>query len=226
MHFPLDPPWSTMLAGVSNIATLCLGYYIARWRTRRRWKAVVHHAEHAWEGWDDTDIDQELQAYRALDPKKMFDDDGKTRPETYRTMKETFVDIGGYLVILHPGDAFRVDRIVSSKGKPTGKPSSVFADMNAAVQADIARDPEGFHLAMCGQELPADEHILVIRTRCLTCKTPVAVKVVPIQDVTALELVQPQGWRLIFENRRPRAAFSLQCPACRKDILHQSEPNG
>ncbi len=226
MQFALEPPWSTVLAAVSNIATLCLGYYVARWRTRRRWKAIVHHAEHAWEGWDEQDIEQELRAYRALDPKKMFDDDAQTRQlETYRTMKETFVDIGGYIVVLHPGDAFRVQRIPSSEGKPLGKPSSVFADMNAAVQADVARDPAGFHLAITGQNLPSDK-IAAFRTACLTCKAPAVITLEPIKDVTAFELLQPDGWRLIFENRRARAAFSLQCPECRKDILHESEPNG
>lgn len=225
MHFPLDPPWSTVLAGVSNIATLCLGYYVARWRTRRRWKAIVHHAEHAWEGWDEKDIEHELHAYRALDPTKMSDDDIKARRvETYRTAKETFVDIGGYIVILHPGDVFRVDRISSSKGKPTGKPSSIFAEANAALEAAVARDPAGYFMAMTGQELPADEQAMVLRTRCLTCKLPTEVKVVPIEGLTVLELVQREGWRLIFENRRPRAAFSLQCPACRKNILNESEP--
>lgn len=226
MQFPLELPWSTVLAGLSNIACLYLGYLFARWRTRRRWKAVVHHAQHAWKDWTDEDIDQELHAYRALDPKKMFDDDApvKTRPfETYRTAKETFVDIGGYIVILHPADVLRVERMAGSVGKPTGKPSSLYE--HAAELERVAPDPEKLFEALSGQS-PGENLNYTIAVRCLTCKQPAPLEVHPIQGVTAFELVQPAGWRLIFENRRARAAFSLQCVGCRTDILHEPEPHG
>jgi hypothetical protein len=219
MHFaPLDYPWKFILDSLFTSAMVYVGMRYERYRSQRRYRAVVKHAQHAWEGWTEEDVKHELRTGVDFERKPQFT--RKSGPlEQYRTAKETIIDIGGYMVILHPGDAFRVQRL--GEAEP---PVSWFGERLAESDESIAHDPVKFYEALTGQIGGLLNYTIAIR--CLTCKRPAPLEVHPIDGVTAFELIQPEGWRLDFESvTRPHLAFSLRCADCRKDPLHESEPS-
>jgi hypothetical protein len=203
MHFaPLDYPWKFILDSLFTSAMVYVGVRYERWRWHRLGAAIRDRAKGAWKDWTDEDLKQELHSIAKFSRES-------APLEQYRTAKETLIDIGGYTVILHPGDAFTVERIGDTK--PLGqRDESVY---NTQVSYE----------ALTGQGAPSLNYTIAIR--CLTCKRQAPLEVHPIDGVTAYALIQPKGWRLDFESvtLRPHAAFSLRCAECRKDPLHESE---
>lgn len=205
MHFPLSAPWAELLSLVFGLAMFYIGRRFELRRARLRRAAITARAQGSWDNWTEADIKQELRGTVS------------TETERYRTAKATSIDCGGMRVMLDAGDVFTVHRN-SGAAPETKRVSTWFEERNAEVDKSIAQDPAGFYLAMTGQRPPSELNYTIV-VACAKCRKPTPLEVHPTNGATNFELLEPEGWRVVFNNMgQKHAVFALECPNCRPRI--------